>query len=477
MLTLSKEFLFCSPVLAVFLTAIVVMMFDLFKPQSKWTSCCALLGLLGASLLTYVLYPNVQSFIWSEQFLVDNATLLMQFFILLTVGLSIYFSLPRLPHLDSAQGDVISLYLLSTVGMMSLVAAEHFLSIYMSLELTSLPLYALVASQKRDGLAIEAAVKYFIMGAIASAFILFGISMLYGLTGHLDLMSVSKILSQNTSSQGMMILFAMVFIIVGASFKLALVPFHMWIPDVYSGANPVMTLFLSAAPKIAGFAIFLRLALAGFFDITPVISHILLVLALASIVIGNLAALIQKDIRRLLAYSTVSHMGYVILGFVSGEHVGETAALFYILVYALMTVAGFSALILAKSQNLLLLQVSDLEGLNKRAPWLAAMLMIVFFSMAGVPPAIGFFAKFFIIRALIDAKMFSIAIFSLVFAVIGAYYYLRLIKTMYFDAPKESMGFLEVAAGPKFIYILQASALLVLGLLPNLLINACWQAF
>lgn len=477
MLTLSKEFLFCSPVLAVFVTAIVVMMFDLFKPQSKWTSYSAMFGLLGALLLIYALYPNVQAFIWSEQFLVDNATLLMQFFILLTVALSIYFSLQRLPYLDSTQGDVISLYLLSTVGMMSLVAAEHFLSIYMSLELTSLPLYALVASQKRDGLAIEASVKYFIMGAIASVFILFGISMLYGLTGHLDLLSVSKILSQNASNQGMMILFAMIFIIVGASFKLALVPFHMWIPDVYSGANPVMTLFLSAAPKIAGFAIFLRLALAGFFDIMPVIEHILLVLALASIIIGNLAALIQKDIRRLLAYSTVSHMGYVILGFASGEHVGETAALFYILVYALMTVASFSALILAKSQNILLLQVADLEGLNKRAPWLAAMLMIVFFSMAGVPPAIGFFAKFFVIRALIDAKMFAIAIFALIFAVIGAFYYLRLIKNMYFDNPREFSGSLDVAMGPKFVYILQASALLILGLLPNLLINACWQAF
>lgn len=477
MLTLSKEFLFCSPVLAVFLTAIVVMMFDLFKPQSRWTSYSAITGLLGALTLTYVLYPNVQAFVWSEQFMVDNATLLMQLFILLTVLLSIYFSLQRLPHLDSASGDILSLYLLSTVGMMSLVAAENFLSIYMSLELTSLPLYALVASQKRDTLAIEASVKYFIMGAIASVFILFGISILYGLTGHLDLISVSKILTQNTSSQGMIIIFAMVFILVGASFKLALVPFHMWIPDVYSGANPVITLFLSAAPKIAGFAIFLRLALAGFFDIMPTIEHILMFLALASIVIGNLAALIQKDIRRLLAYSTVSHMGYVILGFASGEHVGETASLFYILVYSLMTVAGFSALILSKSQNLLLLNVSDLEGLNKRAPWLAAMLMIVFFSMAGVPPAIGFFAKFFIIRALIDGKMFGIAIFALIFAVIGAFYYLRLIKTMYFDAPKENVVGFEVAAGTRLIYILQASVLLLLGLWPNLLINACWQAF
>lgn len=477
MLNLTKAFIFSSPVFLVFLTSVFVMMFDLFKPKSKATVVGSLVGILIALVLSCFFYPNVQSLIWSELFIVDNATYLMQIFILLTVGLSIYFSTHRFKALDSQKGDVLSLYLLSTVGMMCLVAAQSFLSIYISLELTSLPLYALVASQRQSTDAIEAAVKYFIMGAIASVFILFGISMLYGLTGSVDLTKVAKILELNASSQSMMILFALIFIIAGASFKLALVPFHMWIPDVYAGANPVMTLFLSAAPKIAGFAIFLRLSLSGLFDVLPITHHLLAFLALVSIIFGNLCALVQKDLRRLLAYSTISHMGYAILGFVAGGHDGETASLFYILVYSLMTVAGFSAVLIAKEEKPYLLKISDLQGLSKTTPWLAGMLMIVFFSMAGIPPAIGFFAKFFVIRALVDSSMYLYAIFALIFAVVGTFYYLKLIKTMYFDAPLENEVAVDVAFGSKFVYILQALALLVLGLMPNVLISACLEAF
>jgi NADH-quinone oxidoreductase subunit N len=477
MFNLTRAFIFSSPVFLVFLTSIFVMMFDLFKPKSKVTIIGALLGIAGAIGVTCLLYPNVHSLIWSELFIVDNATYLMQIFILLTVGLSVYFSSHRFKSLDSERGDVLSLYLLSTVGMMCLVAAQSFLSIYISLELTSLPLYALVASQRQSTDAIEAAVKYFIMGAIASVFILFGISMLYGLTGSVDLVKVAKILEINASSQSLMILFALILIIAGSSFKLALVPFHMWIPDVYSGANPVMTLFLSAAPKIAGFAIFLRLSLSGLFDILPVTHHLLAFLALVSIIFGNLCALVQKDLRRLLAYSTISHMGYAILGFVAGGQDGETASLFYILVYALMTVAGFSAILIAKEDKPYLLKISDLQGLSKTTPWLAAMLMIVFFSMAGIPPAIGFFAKFFVIRALVDSSMYLYAIFALIFAVVGTFYYLKLIKTMYFDAPELNEAPVEVSIASKALYAIQALTLLVLGLMPNLLISACFEAF
>ncbi len=477
MLTLSKEFFFSSPIIAVFFTAIVVMMFDLFKPKAKGINLLSLSGLLIGIGLCAGFYNNVQVLMWSEHFIADNATYLMQIFILISVGLSLVFASHRFPELDSARGDILSLYLLSTVGMMSLVAAQSLLSIYISLELTSLPLYALVASQKKDGEAIEAAVKYFIMGAVASVFILFGISILYGLTGSLDLNAVVKSLNTNAQGQSLIILLAVIFIISGAAFKLALVPFHMWIPDVYVGANPVMTLFLSAAPKIAGFAIFFRLSLAGLFQVLPAIHHILAFVALASIIIGNLAALVQKDLRRLLAYSTISHMGYAVLGFAAGTHSGNSASLFYILVYSLMTIAAFSAILLSKDNKVLLLDISDLQGLNKRTPWLAAMLMIVFFSMAGVPPAIGFFAKFFIIRALIDSHMYWVAGIALVLAVVGAFYYLRIIKTMYFDAPLEKQQSIAVAVGPRLVYILQASFLLALGIMPSLLVNACWQAF
>jgi NADH-quinone oxidoreductase subunit N len=477
MLNLSSAFFFSTPVFLVFLTSIVVMMFDLFKPQSRGATALSILGLFSALGICCFFYPNVSSLLWSDLFVVDNATLLMQIFILLTVGLSIYFSSSRLPSLDSQRGDILSLYLLSTVGMMCLVAAQTFLSIYISLELTSLPLYALVASQRNSAEAIEAAVKYFVMGAVASVFILFGISILYGLTGFLDLSKVSKVLELNDVTQSMMILFALILIISGASFKLALVPFHMWIPDVYAGANPVMTLFLSAAPKIAGFAIFLRFAISGMFDILPLTHHILAFLALISIIFGNLCALVQKDLRRLLAYSTISHMGYAVLGFVAGGHNGETAALFYILAYSLMTVAGFSAILISKDEQSSLLTVADLQGLSKTTPWLAAMLMIVFFSMAGIPPAIGFFAKFFVIRALVDSSMYFYAFLALIFAVVGMFYYLKLIKTMYFDSPQEFQQTIDVSIKKRFVYMLQVFLLLGLGLMPNILISACLQAF
>jgi NADH-quinone oxidoreductase subunit N len=217
--------------------------------------------------------------------------------------------------------------------------------------------------------------------------------------------------------------------------------------------------------------------LSGLFDILPVTHHLLAFLALVSIIFGNLCALVQKDLRRLLAYSTISHMGYAILGFVAGGQDGETASLFYILVYALMTVAGFSAILIAKEDKPYLLKISDLQGLSKTTPWLAAMLMIVFFSMAGIPPAIGFFAKFFVIRALVDSSMYLYAIFALIFAVVGTFYYLKLIKTMYFDAPELNEAPVEVSIASKALYAIQALTLLVLGLMPNLLISACFEAF
>ena len=476
MLNLSQQFLLSSPSLMVFFTAIVTMLFDLFKPKSSATNYLAILGLLISVFLCCNINLEDKLMIWSNHFIIDNATYLMQMFIVVSVILSLIYANHRYPSLHSATGDVISLYLFATLGMMCLAAAQSLLTIYVCLELTSLPLYALVAAQKNDSKAVEAAVKYFIMGAIASAFILFGISILFGLTGNLDITSVVKAL-RSMQNFSLIILVAIIFIIAGVAFKLALFPFHMWIPDVYAGASPVVTLFLSAAPKIAGFAILFRLSLAGLFNVVPQVQHLIILVGLASITVGNLSALYQKDLRRLLAYSTIAHMGYVILGFATDTKAGTSGALFYILTYALMTLSGFAVIILAKNQEVVLSNVADLQGLNKRNPWLAAMLMIVFFSMAGVPPAIGFFAKFFIIRALVDSHLTATAISALLLAVIGAFYYLRLIKTMYFAAPAENQGTILLNKSSSVIYFIQAVALLLLGMYPAFLINACWQAF
>jgi len=477
MLSLARSFVLSLPVMVVFFSAIMVMLVDLFKPKSRISSFMAFMGLGISASLSFYSLPSYQVSTWSDLFISDNVTSIMQLFIVLVVALAIYFSASRIKNLDSERGDILSLYLLSAMGMMLLVSFQSMISMYVSLELASLPLYALVASQRRDGLAVEAAVKYFVMGALASVFILFGMSLLYGLTGNLDFDQISNALRVDGTSSQLMLTVALIFIIAGASFKLALVPFHMWIPDVYAGAHPVMTLFLSAAPKIAGLGIFLRLSMFGLFDTFAFTPHLFAFIGLTSIVFGNLNALVQKDLRRLLAYSTVSHMGYAILAFVAGGQSGQTAALFYILVYSLMTTAAFAAILLAKDDKVLLLQVNDLKGLSQHYPWLALMLLIVFFSMAGIPPAIGFLAKFFIIRALVDSGHVYVAILALIFAVIGAFYYLRLIKTMYFESSNEQVAIvMNVHPIKRVAYIFNAGVLLVLGLFPDAFVKLCMHA-
>ena len=476
MFNLARSVLLSSPLLTVFGTALLVMILDLFKPKTRLTIYLSYLGLLLAVVLSIRIFPGDQDNLWINLFTLDNPGCILQIFILISVILSIFFSSSKLSSLDSAQGDVLSLYLLSTVGMMLLVISDSMISLYLSLELTSLPLYALVASQRNHSKSVEAAVKFFVMGAIASVFILFGMSFIYGLTGQLSLLAASKSLALNATQNQLLILFGLILIIAGASFKMALVPFHMWVPDVYVGANPVMTLFLSAAPKIAGLGIFMRLSMSGLFDVIPVVHHLLALLAIASIALGNFTAIVQKDLRRLLAYSTISHMGYAMLGFVAGGKGGQSAAILYMIVYSLMTIIAFATVILPHSNQKLLLSVDDLKGLNKRSPWLAAMLMIVFFSMAGVPPAVGFLAKFFVIKSLVDTGMYYVAIFALVLAVVGAFYYLNLIRQMYFESntTKEPV---DVSLTKKFVFVIQSLLLLGLGLFPNDLISLCMQAF
>lgn len=477
MVNLMQYLTLSTPVLAIFFTAVAVMLIDLFKPKSVASTYTTYFGLIIAACLTYFLYPIQTTPLWNDLFVADNAVYLMQFFIVLAVFLCVYYAASRLPHLESATGDVLSLYLLSTVGMMLLVQSTSLMSLYLSLELTSLPLYALVASQRQNQAASEASIKFFILGAIASVFLLFGMSLLYGLTGQMQLSAITTALTHQVNDNLLMIILAMIFVIAGASFKMALVPFHSWLPDVYVGAHPIMTLFLSAAPKIAGLGIFIRFSLSGMFEVTPVIHHIIALLALLSITLGNFTALVQKDLRRLLAYSTISHMGYAVLGFVAGGATGQSAALFYLMTYTLMTILAFATVILPNYHEHLILNIEQLKGLAKRSPWLAAMLMIVFFSMAGVPPAIGFFAKFFIIRALVNSGYIAFASIALLLAVIGAFYYLNLIRLMYFEAPDQNMMDIKVKLGTRALFIVQAIAILALGLFPNLLVSMSLQAF
>lgn len=481
MLNLVQYFALTSPALVVFILAVVAMLYAAFGHKSSSLFYFTLFGLalaaFFASQLIGVGDSTTWSLIWNHLFWTDSLSFVLQCFILLAVMISIYYSRQRLADLDSSTGDVLCLYLLSTLGMLLLVSANSLMSLYLALELTSLPLYALVASQRNHLHSIEAAVKFFIMGAIASVFILFGISMLYALTGEMALPVVVKTLASKPVQDQPMLLLGIIFLIAGASFKIALVPFHNWLADVYAGASPVMTLFLSAAPKIAGIGLFLRLGNAGLFELHPLLHHVLALLALISIALGNISALVQTDLRRLLAYSTISHMGYAVLGLIAGAEQGYFATLFYIIVYSLMTIIAFATVLIPNPGQDMLLKVDDLKGMFRRSPWMATMLMIVFFSMAGVPPTIGFMAKFFIIKALVNSGYMIFAIIALILAVIGAFYYLNLIRMMFFEVAAEDKSPIAVNSLRKTAYVIQSLSVLCLGLFPSALIQLCSHIF
>ncbi|MFO3150523.1 NADH-quinone oxidoreductase subunit N, partial [Legionella pneumophila serogroup 1] len=315
--------------------------------------------------------------------------------------LSFVYSQNYLDERQMPTGDYYVLGLFSTLGMMILVSAHSLLSLYLGLELMSLPLYAMTAIRRTDSDASEAAMKYFVMGAIASGMLLYGISLVYGATGKLDLLDVANAVAVNWQQQNTLFAFAMVFILAGVGFKLAAVPFHMWAPDVYQGAPSSVTLFISTAPKIAALGMALRFLTIGLVDITMQWQQIILVMALLSTGIGNLLAVIQTRIKRLLAYSAISHIGYALFGVLAASSAGYAAALYYILVYAVMSAAAFGLVVLMSNHGMEIDSIDDLKGLNKRNPWLAFMMLLVMFSMAGVPPTVGFFTKLLVLKALV----------------------------------------------------------------------------
>ncbi|MFI4963672.1 MAG: NADH-quinone oxidoreductase subunit NuoN, partial [Legionellales bacterium] len=351
------------------------------------------------------------------------------------VLLSFIYSRSYIDERKIPASDYYVLGLFATLGMMILVSAHSMLTIYLGLELMSLPVYAMTAIRRTDSDSSEAAMKYFVMGAIASGMLLYGISLVYGATGKLDLLEVANAIAANWQQEHMLITFAMVFILAGVGFKLAAMPFHMWAPDVYQGAPSSVTLFISAAPKIAALGMAFRLLTLGLIDVTTQWQQIVLVMALLSTGLGNLFAVVQTSIKRLLAYSAISHIGYALFGLLAANAAGYSASLYYILVYSIMSVAAFGLIVLMSNHGMEIDNIEDLKGLSKRSPWLAFMMLIVMFSMAGVPPTVGFFSKLLVLKALVDVHLTWVAVLGLLFTVIGAYYYVRIVKVMYFDQP------------------------------------------
>jgi NADH-quinone oxidoreductase subunit N len=381
-------------------------------------------------------------------------------------------------------GELYVLVLFALLGQMVMISAGNLLTIYLGLELMSLALYALVAIRRDHAESTEAAMKYFVLGALASGFMLYGMSMMYGATGNLDLRNIADTVNSGQVDY-LPLTFGVVFLVAGLAFKLGAVPFHMWVPDVYQGAPTAITLVLAAAPKLAAFAITLRILVIGFVDLAADWQPMLLILAVLSLAIGNLTAIMQTNFKRMLAYSTISHMGFILLGLASGSLDGDIqadtsaygSALFYVLTYVLTTLASFGLIMLLSRDGFECESIDDLKGLNRRSPWLAAMMLILMCSLAGLPPLVGFDAKLLILQGLLQSDRLWLAVVAVFFSLIGAFYYLRIIKVVYFDEPAENSTLAPAKPFvPRALLLVNGLLVLGLGLLPGGLIALCLQA-
>lgn len=386
---------------------------------------------------------------------------------------------------EMLKGELFILSLFSLLGINVMLAANNFLVIYLGLELMTLSLYALVALRRDNAVATEAAMKYFVLGALASGFLLYGLSMMYGATGSLSIPRVFDVISQGVPNHAVLV-FGVVFVVAGLAFKLGAAPFHMWVPDVYQGAPTAVTLLIGAAPKLAGFAITVRLLVEGMIGLAVDWQQMLIVLAVMSLLLGNLAAIAQTNLKRLLAYSTIAQMGFVLLGMASGVVNNNTlsaanaysSAMFYSVTYVLTTLGTFGMIILLSRQGHEAEDLKDLAGLGKRSPWFALLMTLFMFSLAGLPPTVGFYAKLAVLQALVATNVtfyLWLAVFAVVISLIAAFYYLRVVKVMFFDEPTDTAP-LTAPADVRFVMSLNGAAVLGLGLLPGGLMALCAQA-
>lgn len=379
-------------------------------------------------------------------------------------------------------GEFYVLALFSMLGQMIMISGSSLLTIYLGLELMSLSLYALIALRRDHTQSTEAAMKYFILGALASGFLLYGMSLVYGATGYLDLVNILKVAHSGTVKP-IVLIFGLVFLVAGLGFKLGAVPFHMWVPDVYQGSPTAVTLLLGAAPKLAGFAICIRILVEGLLPYANDWQQMLTVLAVLSMAIGNLTAIAQTNIKRMLAYSTISQMGFMLLGLLAGV-VGSnsgyavnaySSAMFYAITYVLTTLGTFGVVMLLSRAGFEAENLSDFKGLNQRSPWFAFVMLLLMFSLAGIPPLMGFYAKLSVLSAVVATDQIWLAVTAVAFSLIGAFYYLRVVKVMYFDEPVDTTP-IVVNADMRVALSLNGIAVLGLGLLPGGLLGACVQA-
>jgi len=458
----------------------LVLVVDLFLPQEKrgFTLLLSVLTLalaIGAVILVAPV-SSISSF--GGSFVLDQMAVVLKIAVCAITIMVFVYSRDYLADHDIYKGEYYVLGLFATLGMMVMISAHSFLLVYLGLELLSLSLYAMIAFNRKSLRASESAMKYFVLGAMASGLLLYGISIFYGITGTLDITQLSVAVKGQSADHPVALGFALTFIVVGLCFKLGAVPFHMWLPDVYQGSPTSVTLFIGTAPKIAGFAMAIRLLVDGLGDLQVEWSQMLTALAIASLALGNIIAIAQTNFKRMLAYSTISHVGFILLGILSTSANGYASAMFYTITYAITSSVAFGVLLVLNRKGFEAEEINDLSGLNDSNPWYAALLAIAMFSMAGVPPTVGFYAKLSVLQAVIQVDMVWLAIVAVLFSVIGLFYYLRIIKVMYFEKPVEQQTTtIKEALDVKMLLSANSLSLIFLGVFPSTLMAYCILAF
>ncbi len=475
------DLLLIAPELWILTMTCVILFVDLFIKEERRAiiHLLAVATLIFAAIITlrgdYSQGDTDTALAFSGSFVRDQMGDMLKVFSYLVLAVVFVYAKFYLREFRMFRSDFYTFSLEALLGIMLLISANNLIMIYLGLELLALSSYALVALDRNSRRGSEAAMKYFVLGSVASGMLLYGMSMIYGATGSLDLATISAAASGDGAND-VILVFGLVFLVVGVAFKLGVVPFHMWIPDVYHGAPAAITLFISSVPKMAAFAMMFRLLESGLGGLHGDWQQMLSVLAALSMVGGNLAAIAQTNIKRMLAYSTISHMGFVLLGMLPGTATGFGASMYYVIVYSIMSAAAFGMVILLSRHGVEAENLRDFQGLNQRNAWYAAIMAMVMFSMAGVPVFVGFFAKWLVIKAALDAGLLWIAILAVVFSVVGAFYYLRVVKLMYFDDPPTDI---PIEAPVDFRAVISVNGVMVLGLgiFSGALISLCMSSF
>ena len=458
------------------LTAVLftVLLVDLWLcDRRRWITCVlSIFGLIITAIVQCMVWHAQPQSAFHNMFVLDGIAQFSKLCLYVAVIVLFIYSQSYIRNRGIYQGEFYTLTLFALLGMNIMVSASHFLTLYIGLELLSLALYALIALRRTDSRAAEAALKYFVLGALASGLLLYGISLIYGATGSLQL---TEVLNNSQMANPWLLKLGVVFIVVAVVFKLGGVPFHMWVPDVYQGAPTAVAALIGTAPKIAATVFAFRILVTGLAIQYSSWYEMFLLIGIVSLLVGNLAAIMQTNIKRMLGFSTVAHIGFIILAFL-GKQTGVSTALYYAVTYVLMAGVAFGILMLLSNKDIECENISDLAGLNQKHPWYAFLMLLAMFSMAGIPPLMGFYAKLAVIKVLLAQGFVWVSVYAVIMSLIGAFYYLRVVKTMYFDAPTEHNQLIDMSGLAKVVLSVNALLLLVWGIMPDMVMQWCINA-